>query len=405
MYSERIIQRSVERIEAGANLKLKRYEFPEVEEWQDRLSNFLGPDLKPRRALSADEKAFILNEQILCQVDFSYFAERYWKVEADSVVSSGIVPMRLGNAQKLLLDKIAKAEDEEYDKIEHGNTSDGILIVDHKARQVWHTALMRAISMHRLLFYRHQRGIAGTVDEPKKTEIYKRDRLIGLESLPFYLKQELDFDVKNEHIQLAGTKSFLDYIASNKKFSPGQSQQFDIGHLTECSEWQDAYRIELDLLPSFGQSPRTVFVLESRANGRGGWWYDFSESTRKGLKPRWRYCFIPWYSEPQKYRRTPPAHWTPNEVSVLHAKKVYETSPEFIGKALYLSREQLYWWETTRDEYVQNGSLNFFLTSYCATPAESFQHSNQSSFSAEVLDKLRLQCAQPVPYEFEYARN
>ncbi|KKM65641.1 hypothetical protein LCGC14_1489170, partial [marine sediment metagenome] len=91
--------------------------------------------------------------------------------------------------------------------------------------------------------------------------------------------------------------------------------------------------------------------------------------------------------------------WKPSEIAMLHAKKVYETSPEWIGRAVMLSPEQLYWWESERGDAVKRGVLNIFLTNYCATPEESFQHTGQSAFAPEILEKLRLQTTTGKPFD------
>ena len=85
--------------------------------------------------------------------------------------------------------------------------------------------------------------------------------------------------------------------------------------------------------------------------------------------------------------------------ALLHAQKVHDTSPEYVGRAVMLPRENLYWWETTRESYRKGDKLNFFLTNFSATPEESFQHSTQSAFSAEFLAELRDRTRPGVPYE------
>jgi hypothetical protein len=140
-------------------------------------------------------------------------------------------------------------------------------------------------------------------------------------------------------------------------------------------------------------------VLESTAYGRGNFWHDFTERVRKGYSPRWRYVFIPWYAEPEKYRRQPPDDWKPSEVSLLHAQKVHDTSPEFVGHTVMLAKPQLYWWESTRAELQKGNNLAFFLTNYCASPEESFQHSGQSAFGPELLEDLRLHARPGAAHE------
>jgi hypothetical protein len=64
-----------------------------------------------------------------------------------------------------------------------------------------------------------------------------------------------------------------------------------------------------------------------------------------------------------------------------------------------LPRENLYWWEITRQSYKDGGKLNFFYTNYSATPEESFQHSTVSAFAADFLEELRLRARHGQPFE------
>jgi len=60
-----------------------------------------------------------------------------------------------------------------------------------------------------------------------------------------------------------------------------------------------------------------------------------------------------------------------------------------VGHQVMLTREQLYWWESTREEYAGKGELAFFLTNYAGTLEESFQHSASSIFPIELIDHYR----------------
>lgn len=398
MYSERVIEKSLDKIRARG-IEIQRYNVPYCEEMTEKLKDAMGEDGKLKRRLTAEDKTFIRNETLLTQCDFRYFSERYGVIELDGAYGGGLGKMKLARSQELLLEKIAKLQEEQVDAFDRGESVDGILICDHKARQVFHTQLARMLMIHRCTRFSNQRCAAISVDEEKVGELYRRDKII-FDNLPWFLKPNLTFDVKNGHLQW-GTGARVEYFQNNKKSSLGQGKQFDFGHATELSEYENPYSMDIDFFPTLPQSPNTLCILESRANGRGNWWHHFSEKCRKGQKARWTYVFIPWYSEPKKYRRTPPIDWSPSEVATLHAKMVYETSPEHVGKNQDLTREQLYWWESTRKEYQDDGKLAFFLTNYCAVPGESFQHANMSAFSHEVIERMRVTALGGVPFEFE----
>jgi hypothetical protein len=83
-----------------------------------------------------------------------------------------------------------------------------------------------------------------------------------------------------------------------------------------------------------------------------------------------------------------------------HSDMVWETSLEYMGQRVRLDREQLYWWETEREKHRENNELASFLTNFCATIEEGFQHSNPTAVSHETLSRLHDEANQtkPVPY-------
>ena len=117
--------------------------------------------------------------------------------------------------------------------------------------------------------------------------------------------------------------------------------------------------------------------------------------------PRWSYLFIPWYAEPKKYREYAPPEWKPNENTLQMAWQVYNTSKEFVGKAVTLDRDHLKWWETHYNQALESNGLNLFLSNYSVTPQQSFQHTTQSAISANVLDWMRSTTADGIAYEID----
>jgi len=351
-----------------------------------------------KRPLTREEQHFIRNERIVSQQDFRYWANRYCVIQKDGVEGGGIGRLNFWVSQEVVLEMIARREERDVDALARGETADGCLIVDHKDRQVGHTMLGRALAMHRLTTNPHTRGMAASIDQSKVQELYDRDKLI-YDHLPWYMRPALTFDVKAEHLYFGAVNSRLLYQQANQQSGLGQGRQFDTAHLTEVASFPYPSMLEHDFFPTLPQNPYTLCILESTAQGRRNFWHEFTERVRRGRTARWIYCFVPYYVEPKKYRRTPPVGWTPSDLTMLHAKKVYESSREFTGRDVMLAKETLYWYETTRQEYQESGKLNLFLTNYAATPEESFQHTNLSAFSTETIEKLRLATRSGTPYE------
>lgn len=390
MYATTVIEQAVARYEQAAGHKLIRIAPARCEEWiahlDARLLKHNGDQAELNKNLTKEEKLFIRNERVMSMLDFSYWSERYATIQKDG---GGVCKFIPWESQKIILRLMAKVEQEMYERVSRREPVDGLLIVGHKARQLGETCLGRTVTVHRMTTQQHRRAMAASVDEDKIQELYDRDKLL-VDNLPWWLKPEIGYDEKRSHLYFEKLDSRVIYQVSSQKSGLGVGRQFDLAHLTELSTWVNAPSVELDFFPTLPQSITTFALLESTAYGRGGWWHDFTERVRKGASARWFYSFIPYYAEPLKYRRLPPDGWVPSEVALKHAEKVHETSPEFMGRSVLLSRETLYWWESTRSEYQKGNNLAFFLTNYAATPEESFQHSGQSAFSPELLEELRL---------------
>ena len=222
------------------------------------------------------------------------------------------------------------------------------------------------------------------------------------------MRPTIRFEEKAAHLHFAQDTKII-YQQSNQVAGLGQGRQFELAHLTECAFWKESGIITFDFFPTI-QSAQLV-MFESTANGRGNWWHEFTEDTRRGEHPEWTYVFIPWYAcwqdeqKQHKYSLTAPVDWKPQQVTLLHAQKVRATSSEWTGQTIELSRDQLYWYETQRESYRKDNALHYFLTSYCATPEESFQHSTRSAFSPELLEHVRLGTSIPETiYELDHAR-
>lgn len=326
--------------------------------------------------------------------------------ELDATVGSGVSPITFWASQVRTLELIAAREEEIYREYSKHGFSDGLLVVWHKCRQEGATALGRLISAHRMLLNRNVRAMVATLDDSKVHEIYLRDKVI-LDNLPFFLKPEVEYDVKDYHIGLAVLKSRLSYQKANQEAGIGTGSQYDVSHLTEVALWAYPDRIKLDFLPTIPQSPDIFVGFESTAFGRSNFWHEFTEHVRRrdyGFGT-WIYSFTPWYIEPGKYRRAAPDGWVPNPHTYAHAEMVERTSAEFCGKTIRPTRDQLYWWETEREFYRKDGTLNIFLTNFCATPEESFQHSTPSALPIETLEWMRTTALMGMPYSIETGRR
>jgi hypothetical protein len=398
MYHEKVVQWRIEALEKALNIRIRQRSVAEVDDFRLRLEQLLDDKGNLTRKLMQEELDFIRDERFLSKCSFRYWADRYATFQKDGSEGGGVGRVKFWHSQEAALRIISQIDLNNWEAKIRGESVDGICVVMHKARQLGATALSRTLGVHKHTNYQHIRGMAASIDDDKIMELYDRDKLC-IDNLPFYLRPNIGYDVKASHLYFDKLDSRILYQQSRQQSGLGQGRQFDFAHLTECAFWPYPNMIELDFFPALPLGINTMCILESTANGMGGWWYDFTEDVRRGLQRRWHYIFAPWYIEPRKNRAHPPLDWNPSDMTMKHARKVYETSREYTGKDILLEREQLYWYETERAAALRRGKLNLFLTNYCATPEESFQHTGNSQFSVETLERIRLGTIPPNYYE------
>lgn len=363
------------------------------------------------RDLTNSESEFIRSEMTLCRYDFRYFAERYGTIQLDANVGGGMAAPKLWATQERALTLLAAREVEMWKQYDEEKFCDGILAALHKARQQGMTAFWCQIKMHRMIFYTNTRALSATLAMPNdssKLELYNRDQII-LNALPFFMRPKIKFEVKGEQLQFDGLGSKLIYTDSMQRSGIGTGAQWDVHQITECGLWDNLLRLMFELMPGVPKSPFVIGGWESTANGRTGPgedWMTLTENIRHRRRgwEHWVYCFIPWYTEPTKYRRPVPSDWVPSKLVVDHAEMVEKTSPEFNGGVAYrLTRPQMYWWESEHSLYQSLNKLNQFLTNYCATPEESFQHSLAGALPHDVLERIHHEATVwGAPYDVSY---
>lgn len=408
MYSPRVIEAEQSRLESRLQLHLTRYDPSYSLEVADHLLDKLQrlakedptllatPDLVIPR-LTAEERQFIRNERLLCSLDFHYWS-RYAKFIPDASTSDGtLVNFSPWESQDILLREMERREWEQYEASQRGDPCDGVLLCVPKARQEGVSLLAALIKMHRVTLSPYTLGITATENEDKRTKLYLRDTRLH-DNLPWYLRPSRTApDLQSVQLSFGGLDSYMFYQDYAQEGSLAAGEQFLVGHMSELAQGNQAYvekMMTLDYFPAIPQSWRSCHILESTPAGMGGWWHPFVMEQYTG-RGRWRVKFIPWYALAFKYSRRAPTEWQAGQAALEHARKVELTSPEYMGRTVVLTRDQLYWWETTREEYRRNGNLAYFLTNYPATLEESFQTSATSIFDLETIEYYRTQTREP----------
>lgn len=405
IYASSVTQSQVEKVEAALKIKLIRHEPGKIADLRAHLEKIWNAPNKPLRSWTKEESEIIRNEQVLSKLDFHHFADHYVQIMLGGINETGMGLLHPWESQLAILRLIAKLEALAWEAVARNEPCDGILICLNKARQLGATMICRALIMHRLMLWDHTQGFSASVDDDKILELYDRDKRI-YDNLPFYLKPSLDpnqgsIDQQSQYLKFGLLDSSILYQTSTQKSGLGQGRMFRVSHITEAASFASFGMLEHDFWPTLPQAPEVFSLAESTPQGRGNSWHVWSELVRMGQMARWHYLFLPVYIEKKKYRRTPPVDWIPSSLTLQLAKRIEETSPSVVGYKHIPERDFLYWWETTRKEYYERGSLNIFLTNFAITPEESFQFVTSGALDVDLLQQLSMQNAEAVTYEFE----
>ncbi|MDR6292343.1 hypothetical protein E9232_004883 [Inquilinus ginsengisoli] len=143
----------------------------------------------------------------------------------------------------------------------------------------------------------------------------------------------------------------------------GRSQTVQMFHGSEVAFWQFAETHAAGVLQAVPDMPDTEVILESTANGVGGFFHEQWQKAEAG-QSEYQAIFIPWFWTPE-YRKAPPAGFTLTDEEQEYAS------------AYGLDMEQMAW---RRSKVAELKDAWLFKQEYPATAAEAFQNSGHDSF-------------------------
>ena len=179
--------------------------------------------------------------------------------------------------------------------------------------------------------------------------------------------QTLSFDGLNSRYRVGTARS--------TQTGRGQTNRFI--HGSEVAFYPAGSDIVAGLLQTVGIKDSEV-ILESTANGAGGWFYDQCMKSLRG-ESDWIVCFVPWYWMPE-YRRTVSPYFERTE------------EEEELARRYELDDAQLCFRRSKLDEL---GSTDLFCQEYPSTPLEAFLTSGRCFVEDPCLVKAEHSCYTP----------
>jgi hypothetical protein len=345
------------------------------------------------RPLTSEEQWFIQNEQLLTKLDYRYWGERYAMIIRPD---KGVSPMYpLWESQELILAALAEEEEK---RLAAGHP-DGLVFNILKGRQLGASTWAQSCIAHRVTTQSYTKGMVAS-DVPENSGSTGLFGLLELtvEHLPWWLKPSERFHQKDQHIVFWNHSSVLVEAGKSMKGGKqddggqkgqiGRSKTYSCVHLSELSTWENPQTIDDSLDPAIARTQRTFWAKESTAKGRHNWWHKEWLATERGYGRSFN-IFVPWYAERSKYWLPVPEGWEPPGYCLEYAERVTRHAPRWMRRSFSLSKEQLYWYYSSREAAEEKDALYKFLEEYPAEPEEAFQYSGKSIFTPKEIDRLR----------------
>ena len=362
----------------------------------------------PRKAMSLKRSRAIaesLTETEKYQ-DFPVFSEEYLRIlnrpETSTYGKIGqTVPFKLNAIQADFYRRIMKAREE-------GRPGRFIVL---KARRMGLSTVTQAFMFHQCLTNKDRRAFVTAVDRITTNNIFMMAKKMydnlpragsgdskgkpekagsPEEAMEKASKKELDLRPelrRNNDNELWMTHPLDETAGLNSKFEVSvadavhSTRGFEIHyfHGSEIAFWADPETFMLGLMQTLSDDPETLVVLESTANGSGGYFHrEFWKAwNRKDnddpMDSEWEAIFYPWHAMPN-YRRDLPSGLSLEDViskfddELLSMVQNYELSPE-----------QAYWaYRTWQDKCQCDWDL--FKQEYPGKPEEAFAFSASRVF-------------------------
>ncbi len=110
MYSKRVTDVALNKVERQRNIQLTRHPISYIEANLSHLNNLMQEDGSLRRPLNKEESAFVRNERIICKLDFNYWRSRYCWIR--NYAGNTLVRYTPNTAQQIMNDICAEMEEE-----------------------------------------------------------------------------------------------------------------------------------------------------------------------------------------------------------------------------------------------------------------------------------------------------
>ena len=325
------------------------------------------------------------------KTDFSWFAGNFLKIRDKK---SRLIDFQINDAQRVFLDMI------EEDK-KNGKPLRYIIL---KARQLGFSTFTEGYIYWDTSTQELRNSLIVAHEDKATQNLFQMSKLFyemlpdSIRPMTKYSNQRvLQFENPTNDLeekrQNPGLRSKIT-LATAGTSDTGRSGTYHNVHVSEIAFFPNAKNTMTAIMQCVPDEPNTMVVMESTANGIGGYFYDMWNDAVEG-KNDFTPLFFPWFAD--KNYTTPfnslqEKHAFIERVNAIQRDeggKEYHTEEYILKEEFGLTYEQLNW----RDKTIANkcgGDLDMFHQEYPATPVEAFISSGRPRFNMRALKEYEL---------------
>ena len=322
--------------------------------------------------------------------DKKWFIEKFLKIRNKD---SELVPFTLNHAQLIVLDLIAKCEQE-------GKLKRFIVL---KARQMGLSTLFEGLIFHDTSTNAFKNSMIIAHDDKSTQALFSMSKLY-YEELPDVIRpmkkysneKALSFENpvgdESEKQQNPGLRSKIT-VSTAGTLEAGRGTTVHNLHASEVAFFPDAKTTMLGLLQCVPDRMNTFVALESTANGVGDWFHDMWQRATRGEND-FIPVFLPWFIDPgyvRPFRSSAEREQYLEEIS----QTTHDQQGQLVRTYEYelmtknnLTLEQMNWRKWAVANKCQ-GDEELFMQEYPSTPEEAFISSGRPKFSIKSLKKYQ----------------
>lgn len=319
-----------------------------------------------------DSKALELVRRI--KNDPAFYIEKYLKIRTKA---GELKQLKLNSTQRKIYEKIQELQRQKKP----------VRIIILKARQMGVSTITEALIFHRTATSKLTNSLIIAHEADASTNLFNMSKLF-YDELPAPLRpmrkasnaKEIVFENPTadptEKEKNPGLRSKIK-IATAENREAGRSDTIHCLHASEVAFWPDAETVMVGLMQAVPNTPNSFVIIESTANGVGGYFYDMWKQAENGEND-FIPLFFPWF-EHEEYRMPVPSDFSLTD----EEKKLKEK--------YHLDDEQISW----RRWIIRNnfkGDEEKFRQEYPSNPEEAFLVSGRPKFHAQTLLEYRERC-------------